>query len=312
MAFVHSEGPLPRSEPWHAGRDRWSAARLGGGLPASALLIGAIVSMQCGAAIATGLFAHAGVAGTAFVRCSFAAIVLVAATRPRLRGRSRTDLAWLVVFGLLLAGMNTAFYEAIDRLPLGVAVTVEFLGPLTVATIFSRRRRDLVWIGLAALGVASFAGLPGGNALDRAGLAFAFVGAACWGSYVLVAKRVGRSFAGSEGLAASMAVAAIALTPFGIVSGGTGLIDPTLLLEGAIVGIFSAAIPFALELSALRRLTATSYGVLTSLEPAVAGAAGLVLLGQRPRAAAIVAAVLVVTASIGTTRSASAHDGAIG
>jgi inner membrane transporter RhtA len=304
MASVRSEGPLTGVERWAARGDRWATARAGGGLPASALLIGAIVSMQCGAAIATGLFAQAGVAGTAFLRCSVAAIVLVGVTRPRLRGRSRTDLGWLVVFGLLLAGMNTAFYEAIDRLPLGVAVTIEFLGPLTVATIFSRRRRDLVWIALAALGVASFAGLPGGDALDRVGLACAFIGAVCWGSYVLVAKRVGRSFAGSDGLAASMAVAAIALAPFGIASGGTGLIDPRLLVLAAAVGVFSAAIPFALELSALRRLTATSYGVLTSLEPAVAGAAGLVLLGQRPHAAAIVAAVLVVTASIGTTRSA--------
>jgi inner membrane transporter RhtA len=304
MDAVRSESPYAGAPRRSSPRVLAGALRIGGGLPASTLLIGAIVSMQCGAAIATGLFAHAGVAGTAFLRCSFAAIVLVSVTRPRLRGRGRSELAWLVVFGLLLAGMNTAFYEAIDRLPLGVAVTVEFLGPLTIATVFSRRRRDLIWIGLAALGVASFAGLPGGAELDGAGLAFAFTGAACWGSYVLVAKRVGRIWAGSEGLAASMAIAAVALAPFGIVSGGAGLVDPTLLLEAAVVGVFSAAIPFALELAALRRLSATSYGVLTSLEPAVAGAAGLVLLGQRPRLAAVVAAVLVVTASIGTTRSA--------
>jgi inner membrane transporter RhtA len=305
MASHRIEGPLPGAEPWLGSRTVDHVARLGGGLPASSLLVGAIISMQCGAAVATGLFAHAGVAGTAFMRCSFAAVVLLAVTRPRLRGRSRTDLAWLLVFGVLLAGMNTAFYEAIDRLPLGTAVTIEFLGPLTVATIFSRRRRDLIWIALAAIGVASFAGLPGGASLDRLGLVFAFGAGACWGCYVLVAKRVGRTWAGSEGLAASMTVAAIALAPFGIVSGGTGLVDPTLLLEGAAVGIFSAAIPFALELSALRRLTATSYGVLTSLEPAIAGTAGLVLLGQRPRAAAIVAAVLVVTASIGITRTST-------
>jgi inner membrane transporter RhtA len=309
MASHRIEGPLPGAEPWLGSRTRVQAARLGGGLPASSLLVGAIISMQCGAAVATGLFAHAGVAGTAFMRCSFAAVVLLAVTRPRLRGRSRADLAWLLVFGVLLAGMNTAFYEAIDRLPLGTAVTIEFLGPLTVATIFSRKRRDLVWIALAAIGVASFAGLPGGAALDRVGLVFAFAAGACWGCYVLVAKRVGRTWAGSEGLAASMAVPAIVLAPFGLLSGGTGLVDPTLLLEGAAVGVFSAAIPFSLELSALRRLTATSYGVLTSLEPAIAGAAGLVLLGQRPRAAAIVAAVLVVTASIGITRSGGGRGG---
>ena len=306
MDAVRIEGPLEAPHAWAGRRVAWRIGRIGGGLPASSLLIGAIVSMQCGAALATGLFARGGVAGTAFLRCSFAAVVLMAIARPRLRGRSRVDLASLVVFGVLLAGMNTAFYEAIDRLPLGVAVTIEFLGPLTVATIFSRRRRDLIWIALAAAGVASFAGIPGEGSLDRAGLAFAFVGAACWGCYVLVAKRVGKSWQGSEGLAAAMLVAALALAPFGVASGGVKLVDPVLLLLAAGVGVFSAAIPFALELHALRRLTATSYGVLTSLEPAVAGAAGLVLLGQRPGLAAIVAAVLVVTASIGVTRSASA------
>jgi inner membrane transporter RhtA len=306
MDAVRIDGPLEAPASWR-GRGRVARiGRFGGGLPASSLLVGAIVSMQCGAALATELFARGGVAGTAFLRCAFAATVLMAIARPRLRGRSRVDLALLVAFGVLLAGMNTAFYEAIDRLPLGVAVTIEFLGPLTVATIFSRRRRDLIWIALAAAGVASFAGVPGGGELDGAGLVFAFAGAACWGSYVLVAKRVGRTWQGSEGLAAAMVVAALALAPFGIASGGVRLVDPVLLLLAAGVGVFSAAIPFALELHALRRLTATSYGVLTSLEPAVAGAAGLVLLGQRPGLPAIVAAGLVVAASIGVTRSVSA------
>jgi inner membrane transporter RhtA len=185
--------------------------------------------MQCGAALATELFARGGVAGTAFLRCSFAAIVLMSVARPRLRGRNRADLASLVVFGVLLAGMNTAFYEAIDRLPLGVAVTIEFLGPLTVATVFSRRRRDLLWIALAAAGVAAFAGIPGGGDLDRAGIAFALAGATCWGTYVMVAKRVGRTWAGSEGVAGAMVVAALALAPFGIASGGVQLVDPVLL-----------------------------------------------------------------------------------
>jgi inner membrane transporter RhtA len=306
MDAVRSQGPFESHGPSVGLPGAWRIAHVGGGLPASSLLIGAIVSMQCGAALATELFARGGVAGTAFLRCSFAALVLVSIVRPRLRGRSRADLGLLVLFGVLLAGMNTAFYEAIDRLPLGVAATVEFLGPLTVATIFSRRRRDLIWIALAAAGVASFAGIPGGGDLDRTGLAFAFLGGGLWGTYVLVAKRVGQTWSGTEGLAGAMVVAALALAPFGLASGGAGLVDPLLLLLAAGVGIFSAAIPFALELHALRRLTATSYGVLTSLEPAVAGAAGLVLLGQRPGLAAIVAAVLVVTASIGVTRSTSA------
>jgi inner membrane transporter RhtA len=281
-------------------------ARLGGGLPASSLLIGAIVSMQCGAAVATHLFGQAGVLGTAFLRCGFGAVVLLGVATPRLRDRARHELGWLLVFGLVLACMNSLFYEAIGRIPLGVAVTIEFLGPLTLATVCSRRRRDLVWIALAAAGVAAFAGLPAGGRLDRLGLVLAFAAGACWAIYVLVARRVGSVWQGSEGLAASMAVAAILLAPLGIASGGTRLFDPVLLAEAAAVGVASAAIPFALELAALRRLTPTSYGVLTSLEPAIAGVAGLVLLGQRPHAAAIVAAVLVVTASIGATRSMSA------
>jgi inner membrane transporter RhtA len=303
MDAARIDEPLEGAPGWTGPPVVWRLGRIGGGLPAWSLLIGAILSMQCGAALATELFARGGVAGTAFLRCSFAAIVLVAATRPRLRGRSRGDLSSLVVFGVLLAGMNTTFYEAIDRLPLGVAVTIEFLGPLTVATIYSRRRRDLVWIALAAAGVAAFAGLPGGKALDGVGVAFALLAGICWGTYVIVAKRVGRTWSGSEGLAASMVVAALALAPFGIASGGSRLVDPGLLLLGAGVGVFAAAIPFALELHALRRLTATSYGVLTSLEPAVAGAAGFAVLGQRPGVPAVVAAVLVVTASIGVTRS---------
>jgi inner membrane transporter RhtA len=303
MDAARIEGPLPAAREWASRRVPWSIGRLGGGLPASALLVGSIISIQCGSALATTLFSRGGVAGTAFLRCSFAALVLIAMTRPRLRGRSRVDLTWLAVFGLLLAGMNITFYEAIDRLPLGVVVTVEFLGPLTVATVFSSRRRDLVWIALAAGGVAAFAGLPGGGALDTTGLVFAFAAGACWGSYVLVAKRVGRSWQGFEGLAVSMAVTALALAPFGVASGGARLVDPGLLLLAALVGVFSGAIPFALEFAALRRLTATSYGVLTSLEPAVAAAVGLIVLGQRPRATEIIAAALVVTASIGATRS---------
>ncbi len=136
---VRIEGPLPAAREWASRRAPWSIGRLGGGMPASALLVGSIISIQCGSALATTLFSRGGVAGTAFLRCSFAALVLIAMTRPRLRGRSRVDLTWLAVFGLLLAGMNITFYEAIDRLLLGVVVTVEFLGPLAVATVLSRR-----------------------------------------------------------------------------------------------------------------------------------------------------------------------------
>ncbi len=284
----------------------WNIARLGGGLPASALLVGSIISIQCGSALATSLFSRGGVAGTAFLRCSFAALVLIAMTRPRLRGRSRVDLTWLAVFGLLLAGMNITFYEAIDRLPLGVVVTVEFLGPLTVATALSSRRRDLIWIALAAAGVAAFAGLPGGGALDTTGLAFALRRGCLLGQL-----RAGRQacrpqlarLRGTRGLDGGDRAGARAVRyRVGRCAPRRSRTAPGL---AALVGVFSGAIPFALEFAALRRLTATSYGVLTSLEPAVAAAVGLIVLGQRPRATEIVAAALVVTASIGATRSAT-------
>ena len=307
MDAVRIDGPLERPRPWQGEGTRSRIGRLGGGLPASSLLIGAIVSMQCGAALASELFARGGVAGTAFLRCTFAAIVLMSVARPRLRGRNRADLVSLLVFGVLLAGMNTAFYEAIDRLPLGVAVTIEFLGPLTVATIFSRRRRDLLWIALAAGGVAAFAGIPGGGDLDRAGIAFALLGG-CLLGHLRAGREAGRTHVGGQ-RGTGRGDARRRASPWrrsGSHRAACSWSTPCCCCWRAGVGVFSAAIPFALELHALRRLTATSYGVLTSLEPAVAGAAGLVLLGQRPGLPAIVAAVLVVTASIGVTRSASA------
>ncbi len=200
--------------------------------------------------------------------------------------------------------MNVAFYAAIQRIPLGVAVTVEFLGPLSVALLHSRRLRDVLWVILAGAGIGIFAGLPASGAIDAAGLLFAVLAGAGWACYIFTAQRVGRAWAGSQGLAAGMLASAVLLAPFGVgrvrsVSAGSGLVIVAL-------GILSAALPFSLEMSALRRLTARAYGVLASLEPAIATVVGVIALGQHLHATDALATLLVVTASVGATIEGSA------
>jgi inner membrane transporter RhtA len=273
-------------------------AHLGGGVPAPLLMVAAMLSFQLGAAVATGLFARVGVPATAFLRNLVGGVLLLAIARPNLR-RPRAELLWLVAFGVELALMNVLFYEAIKRIPLGVAVTVEFVGPLSVALLQSRRLRDVVWAVLAAAGIALFAGTPTSAGINAAGLLFALLAGTAWACYIFTAQRVGRSWQGSQGLAAGMFVSAILLAPAGLgrvgsVSAGSGLTIVAL-------GILSAALPFGLEMAALRRLTARAYGVLASLEPAIATMVGVAALGQSVHATEAVATLLVVTASVGTT-----------
>jgi inner membrane transporter RhtA len=273
-------------------------AHLGGGVPAPLLMVAAMISFQLGAAVATGLFAQVGIAGTAFLRNLVGGALLLAIARPNLR-RAPAELVWLLIFGVELALMNVLFYEAIERIPLGVAVTVEFVGPLSVALLGSRRPRDVVWVVLAAAGITLFAGMPTGAGIDAAGLIFALLAGTAWACYIFTAQRVGRAWQGSQGLAAGMFASAVLLAPTGLgrmgsVSAGSGLTIVAL-------GILSAALPFSLEMAALRRLTARTYGVLASLEPAIATGVGVVALGQHVRATEALATLLVVTASVGTT-----------
>jgi inner membrane transporter RhtA len=273
-------------------------ARLGGGAPAPLLMVTAMLSFQLGAAVATGLFNQVGVPATAFLRNLVGGLLLVAVTRPSLR-RPRVEIALLGVFGLQLALMNLVFYEAIQRIPLGVAVTVEFLGPLSVALLGSRRLRDVVWALLAGAGIALFAGLPTSGGLSALGLLFALLAGAAWAGYIFTAQRVGRAWAGSQGLAAGMLASAVLLAPTGI--GRSVSVSPSSAFTIAALGVLSAALPFSLEMSALRRLTARSYGVLASLEPAVATVVGVVALGQALHPSEALATLLVVTASVGAT-----------
>jgi inner membrane transporter RhtA len=283
-----------------------TVGRRGTTLPAPALVIGAVASVQCGAAIATRLFPQVGPGGAVLLRLVASAVLLIAVARPRLHPASRQDLGSAVLYGLVLAGMNATFYEALDRIPLGVGVTVEFIGPLAVAVAGSRRRLDFLWVLLAGLGVVLLT--TGGGRVDLVGIAFALVAGGFWGCYILLAQRVGRVFPGASGLAVALAVGAVAVAPYGAVTGGSALLHPSILVRGAAVGVLSSALPYSLELFALRRMRASVFGVLMSLEPAMAALSGLVFLGQHLRAREWVAVVCVMVASVGATRAADSRD----
>ena len=273
-------------------------------MPPTLLVLLGIASVQFGAALAKGLFDELGVGGTVFLRVLFAALVLMAIWRPSLRGRGRHDLLLVAVFGLVLAGMNLAFYSSLDRIPLGAAVTFEFVGPLGVAVAGSRRPLDLVWVALAAAGILLLSDLGAGG-LDGLGIALALLAGALWAAYILLSARIGQRYDGADGLALAMVVGAAALVPVGVAEGGGELLVPWILAAGLAVAVLSSALPYALEMEALRRMPTGVFGVLMSLEPGMAALAGYVLLGEDLVAREIVAIVLVVAASAGASRSAA-------
>jgi inner membrane transporter RhtA len=275
-------------------------ARIDAVPPQGLILIG-IASVQFGSAFANKLFAEAGPAGVVLMRLAFSALVLLAITRPSLRGRSRRDLVAAAGFGLVLASMNWSFYEALKLLPLGPAVTVEFVGPLTVAILGSRKLLDLVWALLAAAGVALLAFDGSAHSLNPRGLLLALLAGGFWGCYILLSQRVGSVFDGLQGLAIALSVGAVELIPAGLIEGGSALLKPQVLAGGLAVALLSSLIPYSLELTALRRIRAATFGLLMSLEPAFAALAGIIVLGQRLGLRTATAVLLVIIASIGTT-----------
>jgi inner membrane transporter RhtA len=282
------------------------AARLSDGsrsVPPTALVMLSIISVQLGAAIAKTLFDSLGPGGTVFVRIAFASLVLLVLVRPKLGGHDRNAYFVAGLFGLALALMNFSIYLAIDRIPLGVAVTLEFVGPLGVAVAGSRRVLDVLWVVLAAAGILLLApiGAFGGIDLDPVGVAFALLAGCLWASYILLSARTGSAFPGGTGLVIALCVGTVVLAPFGIAGAGYSLLDPKLLLAGFGVAMLSSAIPFSLDLEALRRIPARVFGVLMSLEPAVAALAGLVVLGERLEVRAVAAIVLVTVAAAGAS-----------
>ena len=283
----------------------------GGGLariPSPALVLGGIGSVQLGSAIATHLFAADGPAGAVLLRLVMAALVLTAVTRPRLAGITREQWAIAVLFGAVLAGLNLSFYEALHRIPLGIAVTIEFIGPLAVGVVGSRRPRDFAWVGIAAAGIVA---LTHGDAhgLNGLGVMFGLFAAALWGGYILVSARVGRAFSDGSGLAIAMWVSACVALPFGIADGGTHLLSARSLGLGLAVGILSSALPYGFELEALRRIATHVFGVLMSLEPAVAALAGWAILSQQLSGRELVGIALVIVASLGASLAAPRRRG---
>ena len=268
------------------------------------MVLAAASSLQVGAAFAVTLFDELGPGGAAFLRLALAAIVLCAIWRPSLAG----DLRVAAAFGVALGLMNWSIYESIDRIPLGVAVTIEFAGPLAVAVIGSRRPLDGLWIVLAAAGILLLAD-PGGGSVDGLGVLFALTAAVCWAAYIHLSQRTGRAFPGGSGLALAMVVGALVVAPAGFIQGGGALAEPDLLGSALVVALASSVLPYSLELEALRRLPAAVFGVLMSLEPAVAALAGLVVLGQDLGARELLAIAMVVVASAGATlRSGAAVE----
>lgn len=269
-------------------------------MPAPALVLTGVISVQVGNAWAATLFARVGAGGAGFMRLAWAMLILMLAYRPVLRGRRREEWLPALGLGLVLAALNMSFYHAIVHLPLGVAVTVEFIGPMAVAVAHSRRPRDLAWILLAIAGVVALAN-GGGHHSSLLGLGFAAAAGACWGAYILLQARVGRAFSDGSGLALAMLVAALAALPDGMIEGGSKLLAPGVLEIGAAVGLLSSVIPYSIELGVLRRMSPGVFGVLMSMEPAVAAGAGGIVLGQGLAAREVVGMALVSAASLGTS-----------
>jgi inner membrane transporter RhtA len=269
-----------------------------------ALVLMAICSVQFGAALAKTLFDDVGPGGTVLLRVVLAAVVLLALWRPRLRGLTRRDLLLVVAFGVSLAGMNLAFYAALDRIPQGVAVTFEMVGPLSVGVAGSRRPLDLAWAGLAAAGILLLSNFGDFGDLDATGVGLALLAGAFWGGYILLSARAGREFPGGAGLALAMVAATVLLVPVGVADGGGTLLRPEILAIGLGVALLSSAIPYSLELEALRSLPAGVFGVLMSLEPAMGALAGYAVGGETLVARELAAIALVVAASAGAATSA--------
>jgi inner membrane transporter RhtA len=267
-------------------------------IPGPALVLTGILTVQAGNAWASTLFHRVGAGGAGLERLAWAMAILMLLYRPALRGRSRHEWVPALALGLVLASMNLIFYHAISRLPLGIAVTVEFIGPMGVAIAHSHRRRDLVWVLLAAGGIISLAH-GSSHDLSLLGLVLAAAAGVCWGVYILVQARLGRAFSNGSGLALAMLVAAAAAIPDGVIEGGSTLVQPHVLAIGLGVGLLSSVIPYSLELKVLRRMSPGVFGVLMSMEPAAAAVAGVVILGQRLSTREVIGIGLVSAASLG-------------
>jgi inner membrane transporter RhtA len=272
-------------------------------IPPVWLVVVGICSVQLGAGIAKNLFDDAAPTTLVWLRLATSALVLAAIARPTLRGRTARDWQVAVAFGVTLGVMNWAIYQSFQRIPLGIAVTIEFLGPLALAVGGSRRARDLVWALLAAVGVGLL-GLERGH-LSWAGVGFALLAAATWAAYILLSADTGRRWPGLDGLTVASVVATVMLTPFVITLSGRGIGDPRVMMLGALVGLLSSVVPYSCEITALRTIRPSLFGILMSLEPAAAALAGILVVGEFLAAVQWLAIACVVVASVGATRAES-------
>jgi inner membrane transporter RhtA len=266
-----------------------------------------MVTVQFGAALAKSLFPVVGPGGMVFLRIGFAALILLLLWRPRVQKYTRHQFVAAGLFGFVLAAMNLSFYASIERLPLGIAVAVEFSGPLAVAIVGSRHAADLLWAALAAAGILLVAPWSGSH-LDPLGIALALVAGGFWAAYILLTAHTGQVFQGATGLALAMTIAALLAAPVGVLSAGSKLLDPSILLAGGGVAILSSVIPYSLELEALRHVSARVFGILMSMEPAIAALVGFLVVRETLDTHGLIAIACVTVASAGATITQRAND----
>ncbi|SFO67132.1 inner membrane transporter RhtA [Mesorhizobium sp. NFR06] len=267
-------------------------------------LLGAMLSVQLGAAFAKSLFPVLGSEGTTMLRLAIGALMLAAALRPWQVLPSRRNMPWLVAYGVTVCAMNMLFYAALQRIPLGICVALEFTGPLFVATLGSRRLLDLVWVALAIVGIvllSPFADASRG--LDPAGVALALAAGACWGLYIVFAQKAGAEL-GVRTSAYGMAIAAVLALPFGFGAAQPYLGDPHIMAGAAVVGLFSSALPFYLEMLVLARMPAKVYGMLVCLEPAGGALTGFLFLHEKLSLLQCAGIAAVIAAVFGTAVAA--------
>lgn len=269
-------------------------------------VVASLALQQVGAAISVLFFSQIGPAGMVTLRLFFAAVILWAVIRPTLRGRTRGDWFTVCAFGVVMAAMNILFYFALERVDLGVTLTLNLLGPLALAVILSPRATTFVWAGLALSGVALLCLRP--TSLDALGAILALMSGAAWAAYILLSARTGHRFSGMDGLPFAMGIGALAIAPFGISTEGWALLTPAALAVGAVVALLASALPYALELHALRSLPPSTFSILLSLAPALGAFAGLLIIGQSLSFIDAIAISLVVLASMGVVRTTSRSD----
>lgn len=266
--------------------------------PIPAVLL-SIVSVQCGAAIAKGLFPEIGAAATATLRIGLSAVILLIAFRPNLSGLNIKQWKYVILYGLSLGAMNLIFYMAIERIPIGLGVTLEFVGPLVLAIFSSKKMTDFIWIVLACTGIALITPWSG-NGLDLIGVLLALLAGCFWAAYIILGGKISKMMKGGDAVAIGMVFATFFILPFGITDGRLGQLNPQLLGLGAALALLSSAIPFSLEINALKELPAKTFSILMSLEPAMAALSAFVFLQEYLSVTECVAVACVVIASAGS------------